>query len=59
LIKRASRAVILWGALPLVREDYRLSQFHRLCLQAKALMRNRQGEVHPVIFIVSDEERLF
>ena len=35
---RASRAVILWGSLSLAREDYRLSQFHRLCLQAKALM---------------------
>jgi len=26
-------AVILWGSLPLVREDYRRSQFHRLCSQ--------------------------
>jgi hypothetical protein len=50
--------------LPLAREDYRLSQFHRLCLQAKALMQwvyspGTIGIAVASIIIVSDAERLF
>jgi hypothetical protein len=65
---RALHVVILWGSLPLARQDCRVSQFHRCCLQAKALTPMMMITVIAVtiitiiavtVFIVSDEERLF
>jgi len=62
---RALHVVILWGSLPLARQDCRVSQFHRRCLQAKALTPIMMITIIAVtiiavtVFIVSDEERLF
>jgi hypothetical protein len=69
----ALRAVTLWESLLPVQEDYRLSQFHRLCLQVKALMQWVYSPetigitttiiattiIAATITIVSDGERLF